>query len=359
MNIMTKNSQDRRNHMQNEAVEAFISGNKKDIINVCPRGGKVCITLNILKKEGAENVLVAYPRHDIKDGWEEEIERLGMDHLNIEYTTFHSAKKYMDREYDYLVVDEIHETSDNQLDVLDGLVEKTNTIGLTGTLTQKCLSNIERRIGLGVCYEYSIQQAIEDGVLCDYEIFVHTVELDDRKIIHTTKKGRNYTEKGLYRMYSNLAKKNPIFVNKLGNIIQNSQSKLLKTKELLEGDDRIIVFCGTMDVADALGIPSYHSGNRNEELFKSFCKGEIPKIATIKMAKAGIKIVPIQRALFNYMSGQPMTAAQSICRVLAPEIWMEDKKARVDIIMSNTEYEKIRIMNTALKFFDNDKITYL
>jgi superfamily II DNA or RNA helicase len=285
-----------------------------------------------------------------------------MQYLQIEYSTSHSLKKHIGKHFDYIILDEIHEFSDGQLDVADKLVECTPTIALTGTATASTLKNIEKRTGLQVGFEYTIEEAVRDGILCDYEINVHLVELDDRIPQYESKKGRKYTEKRWFSINEFLRKKtkNPFFDNKLINIVQNSLSKLRKTKALLRdsGEERVLVFCGTTKMADSLEIPVYHSKEKDEETFRQFCEGEIPKIATVKMAKAGIKVVPINRAIFGYMNGSPETACQSICRVMAKEMWNEDKKAIIDIVALKEKFELSRL-KTALMWLNEDKIKYL
>lgn len=346
-----------RELVQAKAVESF---DERGIILAAPRVGKIRIALNILRRQEAKRVLICYPRNDIQKGWLDEIELLGCGELQIEYSTFHSLKKRIGRKYDCFIIDEIHEASDAQLDVMDVIVEQVATIALTGTMTATTAKNIEARTGLTTCFVYPIEQAVKDGVLCDYEINIHLVELDDKKEQYESKKGRVYTEKRWFEINEFLKKKtknNAFFDNKLINIIQNSLSKLNKTRALLReaAEERVIVFCGTTNMTDALGIPVYHSKERNEGAFKAFCEGKILRIATIKMAQAGIKIVPISRAIFGYTSGAPEEAAQKICRVLATELWHPGKKAQIDIVSCKEKFETNRI-KTALSFFDGAKI---
>jgi superfamily II DNA or RNA helicase len=273
-----------------------------------------------------------------------------------------SAKKYVNEEFDYVILDEIHEYSNNQLDVTNELVKRIPTIALTGTATTTTLRNIEKRTGLQVEFEYTIEDAVRDGILCDYEINVHLVELDDRILQYESKKGKKYTEKRWMAINEFLRNKtkNSFLDNKMINIVQNSISKLRKTKALLKGsgDERVLVFCGTTKMADSLEIPVYHSKEKDEETFRQFCEGEIPKIATVKMAKAGIKVIPINRALFNYMNGSPETACQSMCRVMAKELWNEDKKAIIDVVALKEKFELSRL-KTALMWLDKNKIKWI
>lgn len=352
-----------REEIQIQSVEHFLDGCKKSILLVAPRVGKIRISLEIIEREKAKHILVVYPRNDIQKGWLDEIELLEKQHLQVEYSTAHSLKKLIGRHYDYIILDEIHEFSDAQLDVADKLIESTPTIALTGTATATTLKNIEKRTGLSPCFEYTIEEAVRDGILCDYEINVYLVELDDKTPMYESKKGKKYTEKrwmGISEFLRKKTKNYAFFDNKIIGIIQNSVAKLRKTKAVLRdsGDERVLVFCGTTKIADSLDIPVYHSGNKDGETLRQFCEGEIPKVATCKMFQAGIKIIPIHRALFNFVTGAPEETAQKISRVLAIEWLSPNKKALIDIIISNTAHEKSRI-STTLNFFDKTKVKWI
>lgn len=352
----------KRESVQKEAVGAFLESNKKSIIKAAPRTGKIRIALGILEREGARNVLIAYPRKDIQIGWEEEMRLLKFDRefCNVRFVTFRSLNKVI-IDYDYFIIDEIHEASDLQLCMMEGMIGQSPTIALTGTMTKKTERNINVTTGLQTCFNYSIEEAVRDGVLCDYSISVYYIPLDDKIVKFESKKGKKYTEKSWFRTNQWLSNNvgGAMFEHKLLHIIQGSYSKLQKTKELLEQfkDERVLVFCGLMEIADQLGIPVYHSGNKDEDVFIKFCNGEGDKLATIKMMQAGITIKPIHKGIINYTSGNPEDAAQKICRFLGMEYDNIDKKADLHILCSEEKFERDR-MKTALAFFDETKIKY-
>ena len=120
----------------------------------------------------------------------------------------------------------------------------------------------------------------------------------------------------------------------------------------------MLVFCGTTKIADSLDIPVYHSKAKEKKILQDFCEGEGLNLATIKMAQSGLTIKPINRGVVNYTSGNPEDTAQKICRFLGIEYNNLDKKAEIDIICSNTAFEKERL-KTGLSFFDENKIKYI
>ena len=322
-----------------------------------------------MKREQPSNVLICFPNSDIQTSWEKDFDKWGYKPTNVTYTTFLSLKKHVDGDWDFFIVDEIHKASNNQLAEIRKLVDrKVKTLALSGTITQKTEKNIFYKADLALVYDYSIELAVKEGILCDYQIYIHKVPLSkvpNGKYVDKKKKPISESEqfsKLMYRLALTKKSSRTYFMCELQaiNLIQNSESKLEKTLELIEKfkDERIMVFCGTTDIADKLGIPVYHSKAREKQMFDDFCSGVGNAIATVKMAQAGITVLPINKGIINYTSGSPEDAAQTICRFLGLEYGTPDKKAELHIVCCNESFERIRML-TALQFFDYEKIKWL
>lgn len=350
-----------RNEIQEKAVKTYKDGG---IWYLCPRFGKVKTTFLLCEKNGWDKIKVLAPRKDIFESWKNDKEKFGFKG-RIEFETFTSLHKMIHNVYDLVVIDEIHEASDKQLQQLANIVNFCKSLGLSGTMTRKTEENIYFSTGMEVCHKYTIAQGIEDGILADYEIKIHSVELSGKPTISTNKgtisEAKRYSQL-LWKRNMLKNNKKPYFFVDLAiiNLLQNSEAKKQKTIQLLNkyDDERILVFCGTTETADDLGIPSYHSKTKEKTILDSFCKGEGKHMATIRMMQSGITILPISKGIINYMSGNPEDSAQKICRFLGIEYDNLSKKADIHIICTNTEFEKERL-KTALMFFDNEKIKYL
>lgn len=352
-----------RDVRQQEAVDAYLASDRKTIINACPRFGKIRVAFKIVEAIRPWNVLLLAPRNDIFQGWKDE----GMYELGPvwDFLTFTSIKK-MDRDnFDLVIIDEPHEMSVNQqVKLAEKLGKyKGSILGLTGTLTNKTKNELYDNLNLDTCYTYTIDQGVEEGVLVDYQLIVHKVLLDTKVQGWGTKK--RYTEKGYFDAIMKVREnsddpKTKHFMNlKMINIIQNSLAKAKKTKELIDefASERVLVFCGVTEVADNLSIPVYHSKAKEKQVFLDFCSGTGLHLATIKMMQAGITIVPINKGIVNYMSGNPEDSAQKICRFLGLEYDNPNKRAEIHIVSTNESFEQIRLQ-TGLAFFDQSKITY-
>lgn len=353
-----------RDQRQQEFAEIWMTNGQYGILNLCPRFGKIYTTINILNHfDNNINVLIAYPDAKIKDSWEEDFETRGYKNPNITYTTHLSLHKHTIKKYDMLVVDEIHLLSDAQMDACKEVMDNAKSVlGLTGTLSSWTESELDQRLRLPVVGHYPIEQAINEGVIVDYQITVLKVPLDNHVIQPI--KGKNRTEKKHYDACSwvidKLDKegKNTMMLRlKRMRIIQNSIAKLALTRQLLQKYDkeRILVFCGTTDMADSLGIPSHHSKSTDKEAFKKFAEGEGNHMAVVKIGNTGVTYKPLNKVVLNYFDSNAENLAQKVNRCMAMEYNNPDKKADIYIISTNEPVEE-KWLNKALEFFDKEKI---
>lgn len=315
----------------------------------------------------AAKVLIAYPDKKIKTSWENDFEKRGYCTNNITYTTHISLKKHMSESYDLIVLDEIHLLSPAQIEVCKSIPPNWDILGLTGTMTKWTERDLRTELNLSVVGVYPIAQAIEEGVIADYEITVVSVPLDDslkltykdkyrtekRQFDHLTWLINKLEEDGKITMFFRLARM---------RIIQNSLAKLNKTVELLNSaqKERILVFCGTIAVSDNLGIPSHHSKSGDKELFNAFVNGrdEINHMAVVRIGNTGVTYTLLNRVIINYCDSNAENLAQKINRCMSMEYDNPDKKAKIWIVCTTEEVERIWLRK-ALEFFDKQKIKWL
>ena len=353
-----------RDQRQKEFAKIWLNSGRYGILNLCPRFGKIYTTINILEHLKDDiSILIAYPDVKIRDSWEQDFETRGYKNPNITYTTHLSMHKHAEELYDMVIIDEIHLLSDNQLDAAYQLTLKNKyVLGLTGTLSSWTESEIDQRLRLPVICNYSIDQAIQEGVIVDYQITVLKVPLDNQVIQPI--KGKDRTEKKHFDATSwvidKLDKegKNTMMLRlKRMRLIQNSIAKLALTRQLLQKykDERVLVFCGTTDMADNLGIPSHHSKSGDKEAFKKFAEGEGNHMAVVKIGNTGVTYKPLNKVILNYFDSNAENLAQKVNRCMAMEYNNPDKKADIYIISTDEPVEE-KWLNKALEFFDKEKI---
>jgi superfamily II DNA or RNA helicase len=355
-----------RDQRQKEFADAWINAGKFGVLNLCPRFGKIYTTINILEKLKPKSILITYPDNKIKDSWQTDFETRGYDDSNVTYTTHLSLHKYTENVYDIVIIDEVHLLSDNQLFATKDLLKNNDVVlGLTGTLSKWTEDTLCEHLDLCVVATYTIEQAIEEGVIVDYEITVVKVPLDNKLV--NDYKGKKRTEKAQFDAYgwviNSLERegKSTMFLRLARmRIIQNSIAKLNKTRELLKRhkDERVLVFCGVTKIADQLGIPSYHSKKTEKDIFDNFASGEGNHLAVVKIGNTGVTYKPLNRVIINYFDSNGENLAQKINRCMAMEYNNPDKKAQIYIVCSTEDVEK-NWLRKALEFFDKSKIKFV
>ncbi len=284
-----------------------------------------------------------------------------------------SLKKHLDDQFDLIVIDEIHLLSEAQIEAAREMIDKHmefshtggDVLGLTGTLSSWTEKTLEQELDLHVLATYSIDQAIREGVIVDYEITVVRVPLDNKR--KNNYKGKVRTEKAQFDAYGYVIDslerqgKSTMFLRLARmRIIQNSIAKMEKTRDLLKRhkDERILVFCGVTKIADQIGIPSYHSKKEEKQIFDDFVSGKGKHLAVVKIGNTGVTYKPLNRVIINYFDSNGENLAQKINRCMAMEYDNPDKKAQIYIVCS-TEDVEAKWLKKALEFFDKEKIKYI
>jgi superfamily II DNA or RNA helicase len=362
-----------RDKRQKEFAETWINKGKFGILNLCPRFGKIFTTINIIKKLKPKTILISYPDNKIKDSWKEDFKKKNYDDSNVTYTTHLSLKKHMSKYFDLIVIDEIHLLSNAQQEVLGEMIssytkrfdEDSNFLGLTGTLSRNTQRELAESTGMKVISTYTIEQAINEGVVADYEINVITVPLDSK--VKQKYKDKIRTEKQQFDSYSwvisDLERKNrnTMFLRLARmRIIQNSIAKRDKTRQILQKfkDERILVFCGVISIAENLGITTHHSKVKDDSDFKDFCDGKTNHLSVVKIGNTGVTYKSLNKVIINYFDSNAENLAQKINRCMAMEYNNPEKKAKIYIISSDEEVEQ-NWLKKALEFFDKSKIKFI
>jgi superfamily II DNA or RNA helicase len=356
-----------RDKRQKEFADVWLK-EKHGILNLCPRFGKIRTSINILEhfKPKLKSVLIAYPDNKIKESWQSDFADMGYLDANVTYTTHLSLKKYSDKKFDIVIIDEIHLLSEAQIEVCKDLFDNNKQVlGLTGTLASDTERTLEEELDIHVIAHYPIEKAIEEGVIVDYEIHVLRVPLDNK--VYNDYKGKLKTEKkrfdDLSFVINNLQNRGAdtmfIRLNRM-RLIQSSLAKTNATKRLLakHNDERVLVFCGTTAVADNLGIASYHNKSKEKEIFENFAEGEGNHLAVVKIGNTGVTYKPLDKVIINYFDSNAENLAQKINRCMAMEYNTPDKKAHIYIVSSD-ELVELKWLQKALEFFDKKKIKYV
>lgn len=356
-----------REEIQFKISDVIVQNNWTGLIDVAPRTGKCRISLNACNRK--MSICVIYPEINIKQSWVDELKKLKFTKKFkvFKYCTTRSIKKLKDK-YDLLICDEIHQYSKNQLEEIKKYlnVYNSNCLGLSGSLSDESKQQINEILGLKTIYKYSIQQAIDDGIISDYEITVISTPLSLDKYKVDWKGGSFMTSEK--QSFDRLSNKINDWQNYSGKqlkfmrlnrmrIIKESSAKIALTRTVINEyiGQRTLVFTGLTKVADNLGIKSYHS--KTDEVNKEdFLNGKINHLAIVNKLTSGITFPKLDVAILNYFDSNCENTAQKIARIT--NLDYSGKVANIIIISSDEEVEK-KWLNKTLSFFDKNKIKYL
>lgn len=357
-----------REHIQKDITNAIVKsvGTKTIGILVSMRLGKTRCIINYFKKFTKKpRILVAYPSNDIKQSWLDEFKILDYSNENLVFTNFSSLKKHVSSEFDIIVLDEAHALSQFELDQAVLLQKNCKKMILSsGTFDEDTKNILTTYLNMNLVYEYGVDKAVESKIVADYEIFIHTVDLDT--IIKTKAKNGLYrSEKQHYDAYTFImqkmkknAKDSKFLALYRNRISQNSISKRDYVKKLIKSFDpskRILVFNGTSKAADSLGLPTYHSKTDNIA-FGLFLNQAIHRLSLVNMAKAGITFKNLDIVILNGFTGNPEETLQIIGRALIMDY--NDKKASIHVICLNEPSEILKLQKS-LELLDQSKIKFI
>jgi superfamily II DNA or RNA helicase len=283
---------------QKEWCETFLK-EERGILYICPRAGKTRVAINIMMNLKNPKVLISYPNLSIEASWKEEFKIMKYNSKNVTFCTHLALNKYVKNDFDLIIIDEIHLLSENQIKSFKSFINY-RVLGLTGTMSNWTEMTITRELNLSVISRYSIEQAIEEGIITDYRIIVNTVPLDNTVKILYGKKWR--TEKQQFDAISYVIPKvkDPKFLRiSRMRIIQKSIAKVNLTKKLLKqySNDRVLIFCGLIDIAEKIGCPVYHSKSTDKNILDDFASGNGNQLAVVKLGNTGTTYKPLQKVV--------------------------------------------------------------
>lgn len=355
-----------RDLRQIEYANMFMDNYRRiGILLLSVRMGKTRVGLRILSNFLKDNILVCYPDNRIKDSWIKEAAEVGHNLQNITFVNFSSLHKHWDIQYDVLVVDECHDLSPLQMDIIKHIQTPCKAVlGLTGTLMAKTKSKLHNKLKWNVIAEYTTEQAIADGIISNYHITIHRVKLD-HSIFTKNSKGKLKSERDKMRDLSYVidemqedGKDTKFLRLRRMRILQNSIAKLNYTSSLLQlhEKERILVFCALSEIVDSLGIPTEHSKSKQKGNIELFMEGLIPKLGVVDMAAMGVTFKPLNRVIINYINSNSEDMYQRVARALNLDYVGET--AQIDVVCS-TEQIEVEWLMKALKLFNKQKITIL
>jgi len=357
-----------RQQVQNDALHAINKGDNVGVA-VSMGVGKTLIGLRHMEYmyNDSLNVLVVAPKKAILKSWKDEAVKFKMEYLlnHITFSTYVSLNK-QSLNYDVVYLDECHNllyTHEPWLEKFQGKI-----VGLTGTPPKKPDSEKGTMVRnyCPIKYTYETDDAVDDGILNDYEIHVHMISLDERKnFIKKLKNGKTFPSSELadYNYWSerllnaNGGKEVQILRVMRMKAMMSYPSKERYAKLLMNTiSDKCIVFANTHDQADKLCDHSYHSSNPQSEInLQNFKDGVINKLSCVLQLSEGVNIPNLKQGIILHAYGNERKATQRIGRMLRLN---PDEKAIVHILCYEDTVDETWV-SQALEKYDENKIKYV
>ena len=180
--------------IQSKCLEV-IKNHKRCGVNISMGVGKTRLALKHMKLIPADlrKVLVVVPKLSIIESWKNEMDNLNIDESLIEFVHYRSLTKKNPNDYYCLYLDECHNLLSKHLGFL--YKYKGHILGLTGTKPVRKTSEKYRLVNqyCPMVFDYTVDEATSDNILNDYEIYIHYLNLSEKKNVHKkTKTGGFY-----------------------------------------------------------------------------------------------------------------------------------------------------------------------
>jgi superfamily II DNA or RNA helicase len=354
-----------KNDIQREALEAT-NGKKTCSVVLATGVGKTLVGLTHMELNTTPlmRCLVVAPKKAIFQSWKDDAVKFGKENLlgRITFTTYLSLNKHNPNDYDAVYLDEMHSLLDSHRGFLQ--LYKGKILGLTGTPPKRDYSEKGKLVNefCPVVYTFKADDAVENGILNDYQIVVHQLQLTDNKVFPVKTGNRQYmaSEIDNYTYWSrriDVGSGNMHMLRVMRmKAMMEYPTKEKYTKILMNSiQTKCIVFANTQAQADRLCKHSYHSNNKeSEDNLLMFKEGKINKLSTVLQLNEGVNIPNLKQGIIMHAYGNERKAAQRIGRLLRLN---PDDKAIVHILCYMDSIDE-KWVKEALENFDQTKIIW-
>jgi superfamily II DNA or RNA helicase len=349
---------------------------------------------------GPEDILVVSPTEKLRDSnWPAEFEKWDAAEVynkHVRSICFASLSRERGKKYKLVILDEIHHLTELSAKAfIPALVGDTDenadelshffsenfaeaVMGLTATVPDP--KREPEKYALikqlaPVVFHYTLDQAVDEGMIADYEIRVILSPLDNYvKVIDGGSKKYGffkttefahyqYLEKQILQAYT-LAKQNPKCAKlptfrtfARNRFIYNLPSKTEIAKKLLAKvlpGKRTLVFCGSIEQSEALMPGATFHSKTSDAAFRSFNNKELDSLGVVNAANEGHNFTELDQAVIVQLDSNPRNLVQRIGRCLRLR---DGHKAVVYIIVAQGTADE-KWLEKALGDFDRNKIGY-
>lgn len=370
---MNKNIQ-LKEELQQKAEQAHIQMGYKSTICASVGSGKSKIAVNRINSYKFKSnkpihaILFAGAREIYLEMFKKELIKFELEHMisEITFCCVASLKKQIKVDWDLIIIDESHLDVERILEFLQVYKNKPcEILLLTGTpISEK--NEIGREI-YKICpisFRKGLDDSIDESLINDYRISIvyHSLNNEDKYIRYGAQAFQTEQQKygWLYRCYQNsfnrTRKKFPFELNQLKLFFKNLKTKEeIALKLLRKIDGKVLVYAGSIEQSERMGMPVYHSKLKKEErvhILNSFITGDILSLCNIAGIRESANIPKLKFGIIMAPDASENNFEQTVGRFSRLVI---GEVAHITVLCAKNTIEEVWL-NNAMKRLDSTKI---
>ncbi|MHA1541353.1 MAG: DEAD/DEAH box helicase [Candidatus Hodarchaeales archaeon] len=306
---------------QSEAYLKWVNNGGTGIYLGCTGSGKSIAAMYCIQEKNVPTIIIV-PTIALMNQWTDEIKK----HLNYTPGQMGDGKRELKRitvavinsvrtmdlnMFDMIVCDEAHRygSFENIQPIMQDFKYK---LGVTATLKRSDGQDkvLEELLG-SVCYTYSTEDAVKDGVLSKFEIINVAVNLTKEEKEEYDKHTKTIDKNSFPGMFQAINEQgHPKWQQAIQAVratswrkavISNAKEKMNALLEIVKAEDgkKIIIFNETIKMAELekrllrkAGYASevYHSKSKNQQSIEKFRSGEVKILVSVKSLNEGLDV---------------------------------------------------------------------
>lgn len=322
-----------RDKEQKEVVKSIRMNNGIGILALATGVGKTKITIDYINGEpGISDILWVVPTVELRDTEvnKEFTKWCKRKDVNLTLTCYNSIKKLDGNKYDLIVLDEGHELTPAREESLNK-INYSRLLLLTATPPhERDKKKIIENLGLKLIHEIDLEEALNKGLISNFEINVKYLKLDKNKNLRVTytRNDKEFSflssEYERYEYWNSKIEENEelgLSVSKhvrFGRMraLHNAPSKYMSAIELINSfgkDKRVLIYGANIAQVEKLSKHVYHSKTNNASL-KLFKEGKITKLGVVNALNQGANVGTVDEIVIVQLNSNPRHLIQRIGR---------------------------------------------
>lgn len=361
---------ERREEVQTLSINLARENNFTGLAIISPRVGKSKIVIDALEPYwGTWSMHLTTPRESVNESWGKEFVKWDREPLGV---SCFASLKHIAEDLDCLIVDEPQMLSLAQIKMIKKKNPKRLWM-LTGTADQYTRSILKHHLDINVYQEYTIGEAILDGIIANFHVYIVRVPLDDkRKNVEAGPRGNKFwvTEANAYKyldtMFEGIKQAEKIdptlggaktnAARRRAEMLYNGRRKMEVARWIVEHSaERILVFTTRTAIADMLSPYTYHTRTKRNDNLNKFIAGEIDELAVVQMSDMGITFPNLKLEVVHQLQTNSEQAIQKFLRTANLE---DEKEARIIVTVYKDTVDE-GWARQAIEGIPEDKVTWL